>query len=258
MDRQMNLKLSFLGHFSLASAVGLTASLLLGMPSAGAAVISLTAINAQSDIYQAGGADGSGGVAPTILDVTGLASVSFSIPSSITVALNSGGNYNDADGVGSADSDSYNSGANHIAGLTAPNDGFLAGVFLGSTISSTTPSALTFTSTNFTSLAPELQQAFFIGDGLTGDGTGAVQTFYVPTGATRLVLGISDACGYHGSPGCYSDNSGTFTALTVSGVTSSVSAVPLPGAAPMFGAAFVALGVVGYGLRRKKEAVTTA
>ena len=33
-----------------------------------------------------------------------------------------------------------------------------------------------------------------------------------------------------------------------------VSAVPLPGSAPMFGTALVALGAVGYGLKRKKAA----
>ena len=240
----------------LASLAGLSALLLSDMPRAEAAVISVSAINAQSDIYQADGPDGSDGVAPTIIDVTGLSSVSFSIPTSATVTLNSGGNYNDADGIGSADADSYNTGANHIAGITALNDGFLAGVFLGSTTSSTTPSALTFTSTNFTTLAPGLQQAFFIGDGLTGDGTGAVQTFYVPTGATRLALGISDACGYHGVPGCYGDNSGVLTGLTISGTEGSVSAVPLPASAPLFGAALLALGAAGYGMKRKQKAAS--
>jgi len=51
---------------------------------------------------------------------------------------------------------------------------------------------------------------FFIGDGLTGDGTGTVQVFEVPSGAKSLYLGIPDACSYNGSPSCYGDNFGDF------------------------------------------------
>lgn len=40
----------------------------------------------------------------------------------------------------------------------------------------------------------------------------------------------------------------------VSVTGSSVSSVPLPGSAPMFGAAIFALGTVGYGVKRKKAA----
>jgi tRNA A-37 threonylcarbamoyl transferase component Bud32 len=43
--------------------------------------------------------------------------------------------------------------------------------------------------------APELRQIFFIGDGLTGTGSGDVQRFRVPTGATRLFLAVSDSLG---------------------------------------------------------------
>ena len=52
---------------------------------------------------------------------------------------------------------------------------------------------------------------FFIGDGLTGNGTGTQQTFNIPTGAGQLWLGISDAGGYVGAPGAYGDNLGTYT-----------------------------------------------
>ena len=54
--------------------------------------------------------------------------------------------------------------------------------------------------TSFASLSPLIDQVFFIGDGLTGDGSGSVQQFIVPTGATALYLGITDAPGYNGSP----------------------------------------------------------
>lgn len=57
---------------------------------------------------------------------------------------------------------------------------------------------------NFLSLAPQLRQIFFIGDGLTGTGSGSEQVFIVPPTATRLCLGISD------NP--YDDNLGSFSA----------------------------------------------
>jgi hypothetical protein len=55
-----------------------------------------------------------------------------------------------------------------------------------------------------------LGQVFFIGDGLTDVGSGDVQTFVAPPGATRLFLGIADASGFTGDAGCYSDNVGSF------------------------------------------------
>jgi hypothetical protein len=64
--------------------------------------------------------------------------------------------------------------------------------------------------TEFATLTPALGQVFFIGDGLTGTGSGSVQTFTVPRGATRLFLGIADASGFGGRPGCYGDNIGMF------------------------------------------------
>ena len=64
-------------------------------------------------------------------------------------------------------------------------------------------------------LSPALKQVFFIGDGLTGTGTGTTQTFVVPAGATRLFLGVSDGVGWF-------NNSGAFNA------TVSISAAPAP------------------------------
>jgi len=67
----------------------------------------------------------------------------------------------------------------------------------------------------------------------------------VPTGATTLYLGISDACGYNGSPSCYSDNGGSFT-ITVNGV----SAAPEPSTWALM---FAGLGGGGLMLRRSKK-----
>lgn len=104
----------------------------------------------------------------------------------------------------------------------------LLGVFLDNTQPDLTaaPAALDFSSIglNFSSLAPQLKQVFFIGDGLTGTGTGAVQNFIVPTGATRLFLAPFDST--------TNNNSGSFTVT--------VQAVPEP--STIFG-----LGVLGFG-----------
>jgi hypothetical protein len=89
------------------------------------------------------------------------------------------------------------------------------------------------------SLSPLLDQVFFIGDGLTGDGTGTVQDFYVPTGATELYLGISDACGYNGGPSCYGDNVGTFDVTYTPTLSSTV---PEPASLSILACGLLALG----------------
>ena len=76
-----------------------------------------------------------------------------------------------------------------------------------------------------------------------------MQTFYVPTGATALYLGISDAGGYNGGPGYYGDNYGAFTvneAATLSGPVSTVTPEPSS-------FALLATGVAGVlGAARRK------
>lgn len=111
---------------------------------------------------------------------------------------------------------------NGISGASWPANA-LVGVFLDNSLPTATPAPadLNFSTagaTSFTSLSPALKQAFFIGDGLTGNGTGAVQTFVVPAGATRLFLGTSDGFGWF-------NNSGSF-AVTVT------AAVPPPTVGP--------------------------
>ncbi len=65
---------------------------------------------------------------------------------------------------------------------------------------------------NFASLSPLIDQVFFVGDGLTGTGTGAVQQFLIPDSATSLILGIADSGSANGGPpGSYQDNDGTFS-----------------------------------------------
>jgi hypothetical protein len=84
----------------------------------------------------------------------------------------------------------------------------LVGIFLDDRAPNTWAMAgeLDFTtpgSRNFSSLSPGLKQVFFIGDGMTNGGQ--LQEFVVPTGATRLYLGIMDEKGW------WWDNTGTLS-----------------------------------------------
>lgn len=66
------------------------------------------------------------------------------------------------------------------------------------------PSMLDFSvagALDYTQLAPELKQVFFIGDGLTS--SGAIQQIVVPTGATRLYLGIMDSNDWNNNVGSF-------------------------------------------------------
>jgi hypothetical protein len=95
--------------------------------------------------------------------------------------------------------------------------GALVGVFLDGTNPALdlAPSTLDFSTAllrDFTSISPQLNQVFFIGDGFT---SGAVQQeFIAPPGATRLFLGIPDGFNFNGPPGAYEDNDGEYTIKT--------------------------------------------
>lgn len=195
------------------------------------------------------------GIAPYQINLNGNSSVltmssvtgSFNHGSLGAVTLNDGGGYNDPDGT--VISGGYSgptvpvysdNPANHgLSGIYEPGAGGLVGVFLNSTItsSSTAPATLNFTTQtrggipgagdSETTLSPLLGQVFLIGDGLTGDETGSVQQFVVPTGATELFLGVSDAYAFdgndYGGPGAYNDNLGYYdVSFTVSGATAGV------------------------------------
>lgn len=101
-----------------------------------------------------------------------------------------------------------------ISGLVHPATLPLVGVFLTDDLpeESGTPSRLDFydLGSEFASLAPEIGQSFFIGDGWADGST--LQEFMVPAGATRFFLGFADAGFFTGAPGAYADNDGAFSA----------------------------------------------
>jgi hypothetical protein len=150
---------------------------------------------------------------------------------------------------------SSNAGFESISGITAPGAGYLVGVFVGAGgPSGLAPASLDYTasgSESQTSYSPLLDQTFFIGDGLTGDGTGTAQEFNVPTGATELYLGISDACFFQGAPSCYQGNDGaynpTYSLVTIGG-SPGPSPTPEPSSLMLLGTGI--LGAAGA-LRRR-------
>lgn len=116
---------------------------------------------------------------------------------------------------------------NGISGATWPINA-LVGVFLDASQPSLSaaPAAADFTTTSFTTFSPLLKQAFFIGDGRTGTGSGSVQTFVVPAGATRLFLGTSDGFGWF-------NNSGSFAVSVSAGAGATPTpTVPAPTVTP--------------------------
>lgn len=130
---------------------------------------------------------------------------------------------------------------NGMSDITAPISSLL-GVFLTDTQPSLNPSptALSFGTTterDFSTLSPELQQVFFIGDGL--DESASSQSFVIPTGATRLYLGTMDGFGWF-------NNSGAFEVTITKSSQNLPPVVPLPA-----GAVLLISGVGVLVLRRR-------
>ena len=125
-----------------------------------------------------------------------------------------------------------------LSGLAAPACS-LVGVFIDSAQTYATPANLDFSSPSsqsFAELSPELQQVFFIGDGLTGTGEGDVQSFQIPAGADTLCLATFDDGNYN-NPGSFQVNIS--------------SSVPEPSSLVAWSSLGV-MGLVGYGWQKRK------
>lgn len=139
---------------------------------------------------------------------------------------------------------------NGIADVTAPVNS-LIGIFLDNqqpSLAGPAPLTLVFSTPAqlaYASLSPGLRQPFFIGDGLTGTGSGTRQVINIPAGATRLFLGTMDGFGWF-------NNSGAFSVTVTQGAAApppSTAEIPLH-VAPL---AAVALAVAALiALRRRR------
>jgi hypothetical protein len=189
-------------------------------------------VTANMDIYQAGGnEDGSNGIPPTVFSFR-------SGPGQYLSFLSVTGEWTcSSPAIGTFGPDGTTSGLcagqsimNPIGTFSGYNltdfAGAMVGIFLEDSLPGYARSPLRFyisnpvdggPPTDFRALTPRIGQVFFIGDGLTGTGTGRTQAFVVPPTATHLYLGFVDSCTevLNTVPGCYSDNAGAVSAKFV-------------------------------------------
>jgi hypothetical protein len=206
----------------IASTLGLAAPLL--------AQVTLS-VSAHMDIYRAGGYnDGSDGIAPVVYSFPARPFQTLTF-SSVAGAWSCSGGVAEYGADGTSSSLCYHAGGQDINNPTGPFSGYdltdftgaMVGVFLEDALPTSAPPPLRFyvsdsshggTQTAFKALGPKIGQVFFIGDGLTGTGSGSIQVFGVPPTATHLYLGYIDSCIQPGPtvPSCFSDNAGTLSA----------------------------------------------
>ena len=204
-----------------------------------AAARAATVVDATASVYSSG----SGSTPAVAFDVTSFAAIRVSASGLVTLSPPFD---NDPDGVGSLLLPHNVSGVGGLSGISLAYAGGLVGAFVtasGPMPGDPVPATLAYGASDlgFASFATQLNQVFFVGDGLTGDGVGSPQTFFVPVGATRLLLGFADAPGYQGAPDAYYDNAGSLTV--------SIAAVPEPASWTMM---VGGIGFIGGALRRRR------
>lgn len=210
-----------------------------------------------ANIFAAGGnapsapAGSGAGTAPSSYAFTAGADqyVAFKSVTGTWGCCGAGGGMNGPDGLAAATN--VNS-TGMVSGIVdSSHSFFLVGVFLAGALPEAAPGSLNFSPAvlkgNFTSLSPELGQLFFIGDGLTGTGSGKTQQFYAPATATRLFLGVADAQGFQGNPGFYEDNVGQLQA------TFFLTTNPEPRTFGVMFAGLLVLFVFGQAMRPRLE-----
>jgi hypothetical protein len=183
-------------------------------------------VSAHMDIYRAGGYDdGSDGIAPVVYSFPArpLRTLTFSSVAGEWTCSTSVPKFG-ADGSTTADCPTIDiATVGTFAGYDSVDFlGGMVGMFLEDGLPPAAPPQLKFyvnndsqggIQTDFRALSPKIGQVFFIGDGLTGTGTGKIQVFQVPSTATHLYLGYIDACNGGPVPSCYSDNAGSLLAV---------------------------------------------
>lgn len=214
-----------------------------------------TSVSAQTVLFNAGHASGPvAGTSPTAFAVSAWSEdVTFSFVTGSTTCY-TGCPASGPDGGPSSVNINSLAGISGVIDAT-PNKNMLAlmGVFLDdSEPADPAPPRLDFTNNhNFNDLSPQLRQSFFIGDGHT-DG-GALQTFHIPVGATRLYLGFADASNFNGTPGFYTDNAGSLSVQFALGGTRRTSTTLASSLNPSWSDAGVTYGGDG-GARAEHDA----
>ncbi|MFS0735540.1 PEPxxWA-CTERM sorting domain-containing protein [Sphingomonas sp. 1P06PA] len=228
----------------------MAAAAMASLAGTGQAATTVVTVNGNDNPFLAGAPDGAVALGDTAPDQSPtLALTGFDTSQSITFAAVGGFDF--AGGVPAASADGSflitMGDALGISGATGVAANGLVGVFLDDSTPGGTAPAKRDDGLSFTTLAPELRQIFWIGDGLTGTGTGTVQTFFAPAGATRLFLGSVDGSGWF-------NNSGVST-VTINYTALGGPAVPEPAAWALMIGGF---GVAGTALRRRASSAAAA
>lgn len=209
-----------------------------------------------TSIYQVFGLWGSSNDASTDavrIDLSGPTTVRFE---SVTGGVNCCSDPNDMntpDGMNFAPN--YNGGATVVDGLHNISGAYgdtqlpLLAMFTSeqdpSTLAGPVAALPAWVAASPASLAPDLYQVFYVGDGRAGfnDAGGALLSFTAPAGATRLYLGFADAGAFWGLSSWYADNLGSLQ------VSVTLQPVPEPAGWALY---LAGLGTLAALVRRRR------